>query len=186
MNTQTLPKVVRKWAHLTDSDGNWCVGQMDDGRYGWVGIHSGLPDSMTWAANQLSAPVFLCALSERPTWELDDSVISRKEDLTANIPQTPSKCAYATAQIIPNLESETVELWRFQAPEEVQLAPAQDRVLRRAKRMLRDIPVCPGREERVELVAHMKRDFVRGAISDETPHADNVTISAAFLCGHCR
>lgn len=182
------PKIVRKWKIPGGSEA--C--QHKDGNYSWGRYFK------MWTAGYLEQKFgrednlvkVIHGDFGPPTWEDPEyfTSISVEEELAASpvpIPLAPSKCRFATPKIIAAIEGETVELWRFEAPEEVQLAPARERVLRRAKRSLRDIPLCPGRELPVSLVVQERIE--EGVIGQNVRFNRNarVFITAAFVCPHC-
>lgn len=174
-------KIVRKWEHIHPMDKTediWI--QLDNGMFGWFDPVNNKLDLIVW-----SGAVFMagdrtynaCNGLEPPTWEDSTWIGAVPTVQTIAKPPDPSLCAYATAQVIKSVPGETVELWRYEAPEEVQLAPARDRVMRRAKRLLRDIPICGGNETPVELMIESE------PIAVGSKHS--VNLFAAFKCGMC-
>lgn len=185
MTTTTTPKIVRKWK--IDAVGAIAC-QHADGNYSWGHYLADWTPTYLMANYPRHDDLVKVVFGDYgpPTWEDPEWVAVQKAGARSlskpsaePIVAAPTKCRYATPQPIPSIESETVELWRWQAPEEEQLAPARDRVLRRAKRLVREMPICGGVELPVELRVQA------GFMSVQMGNKRAAIVSAAFLCPHC-
>lgn len=179
-------KIVKRWSRVKSINGKEAV-ERSTGRLAWDE-----PFEASWSYEELRRDpridrggLFLIADGKAgpPSW-IDPEFFGN-----TGIVSAPARCKYATAHLIHDIEIEKLDPLRgstsgeeslrlgfgrthfrkYDAPASVQTDEAIARVISRAKRQLRDLPICTVTGEPVHIVSRV--------------HLDEV--AAAFLCTHC-